>query len=141
VTDAARSILLVEDNEDNRIVYATILRHHGFRVIEAFDGAEALAKAAAEPPDLVLLDISLPLVDGWEVSRRLRENEPTRGTRIIALTAHAMPGDREKARVEGFDGYLAKPCEPRAVLAEVRRLLGGGGTGGTSSTGVLSPRV
>jgi CheY-like chemotaxis protein len=123
VTEGARSILLVEDNEDNRIVYATILRHHGYRVIEAFDGVEALAKVEAEHPDLVLLDISLPHIDGWEVSRRLRSSEPTKGIPIVALTAHAMPGDRERARIEGFDGYLAKPCEPRAVLAEVRRLL------------------
>lgn len=123
MSEGARSILLVEDNEDNRIVYATILRHHGYRVLEAFDGAEALAKVEAEHPDLVLLDISLPLIDGWEVSRRLRSTEPTRSIPIVALTAHAMPGDRERARLEGFDGYLAKPCEPRAVLAEVRRLL------------------
>jgi len=123
VTEGARSILLVEDNDDNRIVYATILRHHGYRVVEAFDGAEALAKVEAEHPDLILLDISLPHIDGWEVSRRLRSSEPTKGIRIVALTAHAMPGDRERARIEGFDGYLAKPCEPRAVLAEVRRLL------------------
>jgi len=123
VTEGARSILLVEDNEDNRIVYATILRHHGYRVVEAFDGAEALAKVETEHPDLILLDISLPHIDGWEVSRRLRSSEPTKGIRIVALTAHAMPGDRERARIEGFDGYLAKPCEPRAVLAEVRRLL------------------
>jgi CheY-like chemotaxis protein len=123
VSEGVRSILLVEDNEDNRIVYATILRHYGYRVIEALDGAEALAKVAEDRPDLVLLDISLPHIDGWEVSRRLRSSEPTRDIRIVALTAHAMPGDRERARIEGFDGYLAKPCEPRAVLAEVRRLL------------------
>ena len=123
MSEGVRSILLVEDNEDNRIVYATILRHHGYRVLEAFDGAEALAKVEAERPDLILLDISLPHIDGWEVSRRLRSNEPTRDIRIVALTAHAMPGDRERARLEGFDGYLAKPCEPRAVLSEVKRLL------------------
>lgn len=123
MSEGVRSILLVEDNEDNRIVYATILRHHGYRVLEAFDGAEALAKVEVERPDLVLLDISLPHIDGWEVSRRLRSTEPTKSIPIVALTAHAMPGDRERARLEGFDGYLAKPCEPRAVLAEVRRLL------------------
>lgn len=123
MSEGARSILLVEDNEDNRIVYATILRHHGYRVLEAFDGAEALAKVEVERPDLVLLDISLPHIDGWEVSRRLRSTEPTKNIPIVALTAHAMPGDRERARLEGFDGYLAKPCEPRAVLAEVKRLL------------------
>jgi CheY-like chemotaxis protein len=123
VSDVERRILLVEDNEDNRIVYATILRHHGFRVTEAFDGAEALAKVDAERPDLVLLDISLPHIDGWEVSRQLRAQGTTRDIPIVALTAHALPGDRQRASDEGFDGYLAKPCEPRAVLAEVRRLL------------------
>lgn len=123
MAEPVQSILLVEDNEDNRIVYATILRHHGFNVTEALDGADALTRARSEQPDLILLDISLPHLDGWEVFRQLRERDETRGIRVVALTAHAMPGDRERARLEGFDGYLAKPCEPRAVLAEVRKQL------------------
>ena len=118
-----RRILLVEDNEDNRAVYATILRHHGFAVIEAADGGEAIARAVDERPDVILLDISLPDQDGWQVARTLRSTAETKAVRIVALTAHALPENRQRARHEGFDGYLAKPCDPRAVLAEVRRLL------------------
>lgn len=118
-----RSVLIVEDNEDNRIVYSTILRHHGFRVSEALDGEEGIAKARRERPDLILMDISIPIIDGWEVTRTLKGDEATRQIPVIALTAHAMPGDRERAIDVGCDGYLAKPCEPRAVLAEVNRLI------------------
>ncbi len=118
------TVLLVEDNEDNRIVYSTILRHHGFRTVEAVDGEDALGKARESPPDLVLLDISLPGLDGWTVARHLRGDPATAAIPLLALTAHASPEARERARREGFNGYLAKPCDPAAVLAEVRRLLG-----------------
>jgi len=118
-----RTVLIVEDNEDNRIVYSTILRHHGFRVSEALDGEEGIAKARRELPDLILMDISIPVIDGWEVTRQLKGESSTRHIPVIALTAHAMPGDRERALDVGCDGYLAKPCEPRAVLAEVNRLI------------------
>ncbi|MCC6929798.1 MAG: response regulator [Gemmatimonadaceae bacterium] len=118
-----RTVLIVEDNEDNRIVYSTILRHHGFVVSEALDGEEGIAKARRELPDIILMDISIPLIDGWEVTRQLKGDDSTRRIPVIALTAHAMPGDREHALAVGCDGYLAKPCEPRAVLAEVNRLI------------------
>jgi two-component system, cell cycle response regulator DivK len=118
-----RTVLIVEDNEDNRIVYSTILRHHGFRVSEALDGEEGIAKAREELPDIILMDISIPVIDGWEVTQTLKRDELTRHIPVVALTAHAMPGDRERAISVGCDGYLAKPCEPRAVLAEVNRLL------------------
>lgn len=118
-----RTVLIVEDNEDNRIVYSTILRHHGFVVSEALDGEEGIAKARRELPDIILMDISIPLIDGWEVTRQLKGDDATRRIPVIALTAHAMPGDRERAMDVGCDGYLAKPCEPRAVLAEVNRLI------------------
>jgi CheY-like chemotaxis protein len=118
-----RTVLIVEDNEDNRIVYSTILRHHGFRVSEALDGEEGIAKARRELPDIILMDISIPLIDGWEVTQTLKRDAATSHIPVIALTAHAMPGDRERAMEVGCDGYLAKPCEPRAVLAEVNRLL------------------
>ena len=118
-----RKVLIIEDNEDNRIVYSTILRHHGFQVSEALDGEEGILKARRDAPDVILMDISIPLIDGWEVTRVLKRDAATRGIPVIALTAHAMPGDREHALEVGCDGYLAKPCEPRAVLAEVRRLL------------------
>ncbi|MBK6486272.1 MAG: response regulator [Gemmatimonadetes bacterium] len=123
MTPRDRTVLIVEDNEDNRIVYSTMLRHHGFRVCEALDGEEGIAKAHSERPDIILMDISIPLIDGWEVTQTLKREQATGHIPIIALTAHAMPGDRERAMEVGCDSYLAKPCEPRAVLAEVNRLL------------------
>lgn len=118
-----KTVLIVEDNEDNRIVYSTILRHHGFRVCEALDGEEGIEKARRELPDIILMDISIPVIDGWQVTETLKRETATKGIPIIALTAHAMPGDRQRAMAVGCDGYLAKPCEPRAVLAEVNRLI------------------
>jgi two-component system cell cycle response regulator DivK len=119
------TILLVEDDEDNRAIYGTILEHSGFRVVIATDGLEALRLAVEARPALVLMDITIPLLDGWEVTRRLKADPKTRGLLIVALTAHAMVEDRDQAREIGFDGYLAKPVEPRHVIEEIRRLLGG----------------
>lgn len=121
--DRAPTILIVEDNEDNRIVYSTMLRHFGFAVDEAENGAEGILKARTKLPDLILMDIAIPLVDGWEAVQRLKRDPATAGIPIVALTAHAMPADREKAIQVGCDGYLAKPCEPRAVVEEVKRIL------------------
>jgi len=121
-----KTVLLVEDNEDNRIVYSTILRHFGYRVMEALNGEEGIAKARAEMPDLILMDISIPIIDGWEATQVLKQDPATHLIPIIALTAHALASDREKAMEVGCDGYLAKPCEPRAVVAEVERFLGKG---------------
>jgi two-component system cell cycle response regulator DivK len=123
---AAQKLLLVEDNEDNRIIYSTVLRHLGYTVIEALDGVQAIALARSELPDLILMDISIPEVDGWEATRILRADPVTRDIPIIALTAHALPDDRQRATAVGFTSYLAKPVEPRAVVAEVRRWIGGG---------------
>ena len=119
-----KTVLLVEDNEDNRIVYSTILRHFGYAVSEALNGEEGIAKARSERPDLILMDISIPIIDGWEATQVLKHDPVTRDIPIIALTAHALASDREKAMEVGCDGYLAKPCEPRAVVAEVQRFLG-----------------
>src|SRR3982751_5144479 len=119
-----KTVLLVEDNEDNRIVYSTILKHYGYRVVEALNGEEGIAKARSEKPDVVLMDISIAIIDGWEATQVLKHDPTTRDIPIIALTAHALASDREKAMEVGFDGYLAKPCEPRAVVAEVQRFLG-----------------
>jgi CheY-like chemotaxis protein len=121
---ASKRILLVEDNEDNRIVYATVLRHFGYAVLEALNGEEGIAKARSEHPDLILLDISIPIIDGWEAARVLKRDPDTRDIPIVALTAHALASDRERAMDVGCDGYLAKPCEPRVVLEEVERLIG-----------------
>lgn len=121
-----QTLLLVEDNEDNRIIYSTVLRHVGYEVVEAYDGVEAIALARSLHPDLILMDISIPEMDGWEATRRLRLDPDTRSIPIIALTAHALADDRERATAVGFTAYLAKPVEPRAVVAEVRRWIGGG---------------
>lgn len=120
-------ILLAEDNEDNRTIYRTILEHSGYTVVEATDGEAAVRLAAEARPDLILLDISMPLLDGWEAARQIRDNPDTGGIPIVALTAHALQQDRARAIAEGFDSYLAKPVEPRRVVEEVRRLLDGGG--------------
>lgn len=116
-------VLLVEDNADNREIYAAILGHDGYRVLEVGDGREALRVAREEQPGLILLDISIPVIDGWEVAERLKADEETRAIPLVALTAHALPEDRMRARDLGCSAYLAKPVRPRRVLEEVRRLL------------------
>jgi two-component system cell cycle response regulator DivK len=119
-----RTILLVEDNPHNRKIFSGMLSHAGFRVVEAEDGNEALAKATSEKPDLILMDLSIPGVDGWEVTRRLKAQDASKAIPIIALTAHAMRGDEERALQAGCDGYLAKPISPKKVVEEVKRYLG-----------------
>lgn len=116
-------VLLVEDNLDNRIIYRTILEHSGFHVLEAKDGEQALRLARDLLPHLVLMDISIPIVDGYEATRILKADPATAFIPVIALTAHAMVGDRALAAEAGCDAYLSKPAEPRRVVAEVRRLL------------------
>lgn len=123
--DAPATILLVEDNEDNRAVYTTILRHYGFHVVEAPSAEEGLEVAPAVRPGLILMDIGLPGIDGWEATRRLKADPRTRHIPVVALTAHAMAEHRALSYAAGCDGYLAKPIEPRDVLAEVRRYLMG----------------
>lgn len=126
MTEAANTrgtVLIVEDNEDNRTVYRTILEHFGFRVIETEDGEAGIRKAREEPPDGVLMDISIPLIDGYEATRILKADPATAAIPIIALTAHAMTGDRTRAVEAGCDAYISKPAEPKHVAAEVERLL------------------
>src|SRR5438445_6144986 len=124
MSESGKTVLLVEDNEDNRIVYSTILKHFGYDVTEALNGEEGIAKARAEKPDLILMDISIPIIDGWEATQVLKHDPATKSIPIIALTAHALASDREKAMEVGCDGYLAKPCEPRAVAAAVQKSRG-----------------
>ncbi len=126
MTDSPKTILLVEDNEDNRTVYRTILEHFGYEVIEARNGEDGIRMARDELPDLILMDISIPVIDGWEATRILKADEKTSEIPIIALTAHALATDRAKAEEIGCDGYLAKPCEPRRVVAEVEKFIGAG---------------
>ncbi len=140
MAERVATILLVEDNEDNRIVYSTILEYAGHHVVEAPDGETGVALARSERPDLILMDISIPLLDGWEATRILKADPDTRHIPIVALTAHALEEDREKAREVGCDGYIAKPAEPRVVLAEVQRFLAkaagarGGARAGSGAT-------
>ena len=119
-----KTVLIVEDNEDNRIVYATILQHRGYTVLEAKNGEEGIQMARSQHPDLILMDISVPIIDGWKATQILKSEEATASIPVIALTAHALAEDRETARSVGCDGYLAKPCEPRTVVAEVEKFIG-----------------
>jgi two-component system, cell cycle response regulator DivK len=117
-------ILYVEDNDDN--LYMLTLRFEaldGYEVVSAVDGAAGLAKAVSEKPDLILMDLNLPVMDGWEATRRLKADAGTRDIPVIALTAHAMAGEREKALACGADDFDTKPVEFDRLLAKVTRLL------------------
>lgn len=116
-------ILLVEDDTDNRVIYRVILEHSGHEVIETWNGEDGVRLAREAHPDLVLMDISIPLLDGYEATRRLKVDPGTAHILIVALTAHAMAEDRVQAAEAGFDAYLTKPLEPRRLAEEVRRLL------------------
>lgn len=120
-----RKILIVEDNEDSRELVVKVLRNKGYQTIEAADGEEALGKAVAEKPDLILLDISIPKIDGYEVAKKLKSDEELKDIPIVALTAHAMKGDREKVIVAGFEGYISKPVNVRELPDQVRSYLRG----------------
>ncbi|HTW26654.1 MAG TPA: response regulator [Acetobacteraceae bacterium] len=123
-------VLLVEDNEMNRDMLSRRLRRSGHEVITATDGAAAIETARNVTPDIVLMDLSLPVIDGWEATRRLRADPATKGLRIIALTAHAMDGDRERAMEAGCDDYDTKPIELPRLLAKMAALLPGAPSGG-----------
>jgi CheY-like chemotaxis protein len=117
------TILLVEDNPDNRTIYGTILRHFGYEVAEAETGEDGIRLARELHPALILMDVAMPGMDGWEATRILKGDADTASIPIIALTAHAMSEDRKRAEEVGCDGYLSKPVEPRRVVQEVERLL------------------
>ena len=116
-------ILLVEDNEMNRDMLSRRLQRKGYEVVVAVDGQEGIDMASSESPDLILLDMSLPVVDGWEAAGRLKNCPDTRGIPIIALTAHAMAGDREKALEAGCDEYDTKPVELPRLLEKIQSML------------------
>jgi two-component system, cell cycle response regulator DivK len=116
-------ILLVEDNEDNRDMLTRRLERKGYDVIIAIDGEQGVALTRNENPDLVLMDMSLPVMDGWEATRRLKSDPHTKGIPVIALTAHAMSGDKEKAIAAGCDDYDVKPVELSRLLAKMEALL------------------
>ena len=117
-------ILLVEDNEMNRDMLSRRLARKNYEVILAVDGGEGVVMAGTEAPDLILMDMSLPVVDGWEATRQLKASPETEAIPIIALTAHAMSGDREKAIEAGCDDYDTKPIELPRLLAKMEALLG-----------------
>lgn len=116
-------ILLVEDNEMNRDMLSRRLVRKGYQVVTAVDGAQGMVMAQLEAPDLILMDMSLPILDGWEATRRLKAAPETQSIPIIALTAHAMTGDREKALEAGCDDYDIKPVEFPRLLAKMDALL------------------
>jgi CheY-like chemotaxis protein len=116
-------LLLVEDNEMNRDMLSRRLQRKGYEVTLALDGQQGIDMAREQKPDLVLMDMSLPVVDGWEATRRLKAEEATRDIPVIALTAHAMAGDREKALEAGCDDYDTKPIELPRLLGKIEALL------------------
>lgn len=116
-------ILYVEDNEDNIYVVKNRLTRAGFAVLIATDGAQGVAMATAEKPHLILMDLSLPVLDGWEATRQLKAAPDTRHIPVVALTAHAMAGDREKALAAGCDDFDTKPVEISRLLEKIRALL------------------
>lgn len=112
-------ILLVEDNELNRDMLSRRLTKRKYEIVCAFDGQQAIDMASSENPDLILMDLSLPIIDGWEATRRIKGDEKLKGIPIIALTAHAMADDREKALKAGCNDYLSKPVEMEALLKKI----------------------
>ncbi len=116
-------ILVVEDNEMNRDMLSRRLQRRGYEVIMALDGSQGIEMATAENPDLILMDMSLPIIDGWEATRRLKSAPETGSIPIIALTAHAMAGDREKAMEAGCDDYDSKPIELPRLLSKIEAIL------------------
>src|SRR6202789_2979562 len=117
-------VLLVEDNEMNHDMLSRRLIRRGFEVVFAVDGQQGVDLARSEKPDIILMDMSLPVMDGWEATRRVKADDVTRGVPVIGLTAHAMSGDREKAIEAGCDDYDTKPVELDRLIEKMQRLLG-----------------
>jgi CheY-like chemotaxis protein len=116
-------ILLVDDFVDNREMYALYLNHSGFEVAEAGNGHEALQQAFSLLPDLIVMDLSLPGLDGWEATRRLKDDARTRHIPVLALTSHALEGFSEGAKAAGCDAFVTKPCLPEQLVTEIRSIL------------------
>ena len=126
-------VLIVEDQTDLRQLYAQELTMSGFDVIEAGNGADAISHTADRTPDVVLMDLSLPVVDGWEATRRLKADVRTAHIPVVALTAHDGSGELQRATRAGCDWFVPKPCLPHDLIEEVRRVLGGGAFGPAAS--------
>ena len=116
-------VLVVEDYQDAREMYAAYLQFSGYRVAEAANGLEALEKTRELMPDIILMDLALPKMDGWEATRQLKADERTRHIPIVALTGHALAGHAEGARQAGCDAFVTKPCLPDALVSEIQRML------------------
>jgi two-component system, cell cycle response regulator DivK len=119
----AKNVLVIEDNERNLYLVTYLLERYGFVVVSAKDGAAGIQRALQERPDLVVLDIQLPQMDGYEVARAMRAERELAHVPIVAVTSYAMPGDREKAMAVGCNGYLEKPIEPLVFVSEIQRIL------------------
>jgi two-component system, cell cycle response regulator DivK len=133
-------VLVVEDYQDAREMYSAYLQFSGYRVEEATNGLEAIEKAIELTPDIILMDLALPKVDGWEATKRLKSDPRTKHIPIVALTGHALAGFAEGAREAGCDAFVTKPCLPDALVAEIRRMLSktrqpGGGKRGSEPSG------
>jgi two-component system, cell cycle response regulator DivK len=125
-------VLVVEDYQDAREMYAAYLQFSGFEVAEAGNGIEAIDKTHELMPDIVLMDLALPRMDGWEATRRLKGDPRTKHIPVVALTGHALAGHAEGARQAGCDAFVTKPCLPDALVAEINRLLGKRGSAETA---------
>jgi len=117
-------VLLVDDYPDAREMYSQYLEFSGFTVVQAANGLEALQRAAEHAPDIILMDLSLPVMDGWEATRRLKSNARTATIPVVALTGHALAGISEGARQAGCDAFVTKPCLPEDLVKEIRAILG-----------------
>lgn len=118
-----RRVLVIEDTADNRQIVNDLLSAAGYEVVEAVDGAAGVAKAAECRPDLILMDIQLPVIDGYEATRRIKADASLAHIPVIAVTSYALSGDEEKTKASGCDGYIAKPFSPRELLAMVRKFV------------------
>lgn len=123
MTGKTRRVLLVDDYPDARDMYRVYLTFSGFEVVEAANGVEAIQLASDKPPDIILMDLSLPVMDGWEATRRLKSDPRTAGIPVVALTGHALAGISEGAREAGCDAFVTKPCLPDELVREIRRVL------------------
>ena len=119
----SKRILIVEDQEDNRTILRDLLGNAGYNVIEAVNGEDGVALAVALRPDLIVMDIQLPVMDGYDATRRIKSNTHLKSVPVIAVTSYALSGDEGKARAAGCDAYVAKPFSPRQLLAKIREFL------------------
>ena len=122
----SKLVLVVDDFVDNREMYSEYLAFSGYRVIQATNGREAVEAAKAQRPDIIVMDLSLPVMDGWEATRLLKANEGTRHIPVVALTGHALAAHSKEAQAAGCDSFLTKPCLPDALVVEIKRMLENG---------------